>query len=394
MRSRKFFVRTGAVLVAAAATATAVVVTVQEQEAAVAPASATAGADLSGPAGALLQERVNKVRTDHKLPGMIGMVRSGDSYRYASTGWNDQFRRIPADPKSQFRIFSNTKAFTATVLLQLEAEGKLSMNDTVDRWLPGLVNAGGNDGKQITIRQLLNHSSGLPDYINDIPTSLEYVADLNPYRKLDPRHLVKIAMSKGQIGPPGAQYFYSNANYHLAGLIIQAATGRHPSAEVTDRIIKPLGLSNTTYPESDPKLYGNWMHGYFLSLRDISFSNVTYLGPGGAIVSTQDDLANFTRALATGKLLPPAQQKQMMTPFSAEKAAGLGVMLKPTRCGPALWHNGAGLGYFSQWFTSPDGKHQSVVATNSYNFVPELSKGTTEATFKAAEDGFCALKGQ
>ena len=394
MGSRRLFVRTGAVLVAAAATATAVTVSVQEQEVAVAAVGATAKADLTGPAGTVLQDRVDKVRTEHLLPGMIGMVRSGDSHRFASSGWNDMFRRIPADPKSQFRIFSNTKAFTATVLLQLEAEGKLSLSDTVDQWLPGLVDSNGNDGKKIDLRQLLNHTSGLPDYSNDILSSLEYVADLNPHRKIDPRSLVKIAVRKKQVAPPGTDYHYSNANYVLAGLIIEKATGRHPAAEVTDRIIKPLGLRDTTFPESDPKLYGNWMHGYFLSLRDVSFSNVTYFGAAGAMVSTQKDLADFTRALAAGKLLPPAQQKQMMTPFSAEKPVGLGVMVKPTRCGPALWHNGAGLGYFSQWYTSPDGRNQSVVATNSYNFVPALSQKMMNATVKAAEDGFCALQGK
>lgn len=390
MRSRKFLVRAGATLVAAAATVTAVTMGVQDREATVASAGAKTEADTGVRAGAVLQDRVAKLRAEQKLPGVIGMVRNGDNTQYAASGYGDMFMRVPADPKAKFRIASNSKAFVATVLLQLEAEGKLSLNDTVDRWLPGLVAANGNDGRKITIRQLLNHTSGLPDYIHNLRISGSYVADINPYRRWDPRELVKTATSSKSLSAPGAQYHYANTNYILGGLIIQAATGHHPAVEVTNRIIKPLGLSDTTYPEADPKLYGNWLHGYF-TIRDISFSNVQVLGAAGAIVSTQEDLADFTRALASGRLLRPAQQREMERAASPERPYGLGVVLAKTPCGNAWMHNGAALGYFSQWFTSPDGKYQSVVATNRYNMIPTK---VDSAVITAAQDAYCALKGK
>lgn len=390
MRSRKFLVRAGATLVAAAATVTAVTVGVQDREATVASVGAKTEAANGAVAGAALQDRVTKLQSEHKLPGVIGMARSGGSTQYAASGYGDMFRRVPADPKAQFRIASNTKAFVSTVLLQLEAEGKLSMNDTVDRWLPGLVAANGNDGRKITIRQLLNHTSGLPDYTNDLRISGTYVADINPYRKWDPRTLVKAATANKQLSAPGTKFNYANTNYVLGGLVIQAATGHHPAVEVRNRIIKPLGLTNTTFPEADPKLYGNWLHGYF-TIRDISFTNVQVFGAAGAMVSTQEDLADFTRALASGRLLPRAQQREMQQVVSPDMPYGLGVVMAKTPCGTAWSHNGAVLGYFSQWYTSPDGKDQVVMATNRYNMIPDKA-GTALVT--AAQDAYCALRGK
>ncbi|MEV3921197.1 serine hydrolase domain-containing protein [Actinomadura coerulea] len=389
MRSRKLLIRAGATLVAAAATVTAVTMGVQDREATVASAGAKteAGNDVRA---AALQERVSKVQSEHHLPGVIGMVRSGDNTQYAAAGHGDMFMRVPADPKAQVRIGSNTKAFVSTVLLQLEAEGKLSLNDTVDRWLPGLVAANGNDGRKITIRQLLNHTSGLPDYINNLRISGSYVADINPYEKWDPRVLVKAATANKPLSAPGTKFNYANSNYVLGGLIIQAATGHHPAVEVTNRIIKPLGLTDTTFPEADPKLYGNWLHGYF-TIRDISFSNVQMFGAAGAMVSTQEDLADFTRALASGRLLAPAQQRELQQIVSPEKPYGLGVIMMKTPCGTAYSHNGAVLGYFSQWLTSPDGKDQVVMATNRYNMIPDKA-GTAVVT--AAQDAYCALRGE
>ncbi|SNR42504.1 serine hydrolase domain-containing protein [Actinomadura mexicana] len=390
MRSRKFLVRAGATLAAAAATVTAVTVGVQDREATVASVGAKTEATTGARAGGVLKERVTRLQSEHRLPGVIGMARSGGSTQYAASGYGDMFRRVPADPKAKFRIASNTKAFVATVLLQLEAEGKLSMNDTVDRWLPGLVAANGNDGRKITIRQLLNHTSGLPDYVDDLWISGTYLADINPYRKWDPRALVKVATSRKSLSAPGAKFNYANTNYVLGGLIIQAATGHRPAAEVRDRIIKPLGLTDTTFPEADPKLYGNWLHGYF-TVRDISFTNVQVFGAAGAMVSTQQDLADFTRALASGRLLPPAQQREMQQVASPEQPYGLGVLMAKTPCGTAWSHNGAVLGYFSQWYTSPDGKDQVVVATNRYNMIAGKAES---AVVKTAQDSYCALRGK
>ncbi|MGI5224239.1 serine hydrolase domain-containing protein [Actinoallomurus sp. CA-142502] len=336
--------------------------------------------------GEVLQAGVTKARSDNNLPGVIGMVRDGETVEYAHAGWGDMFMRVPADPKAQFRIGSNTKQFTSTVLLQLEAEHKLSLDDTVDRWLPGVVNKNGNDGKKITIRQLLNHTSRLPDYISDTAFRNEYIADLNNGKHWDPRKLVDIAISN----PPLDKFAYSNTNYILAGMVIKAVTGNDPATEVKNRIIDPLGLKNTTFPTDDPKLYGNWLHGYEW-VRDISFSNVSAFGPAGAIVSTMDDLADFDRALFSGRLLPPAQQQELETVGGfTNYALGVG-RVDTKKCGEVFTHTGEVLGYVSTWISSADGERQVVVAQNEYHvgLVTDNEPGVT-AQWDTAVDAYCA----
>lgn len=341
----------------------------------------------------VLQAGIESAAAKYHLPGVIGEVRDGGDNSYAKTGWGDQFTQVPADPRARFRIGSCSKAFSSVVLLQLEQEGKLSLDDTVDKWLPGMVDANGNDGKKITIRELLNHTSGLPDYAGTAQVMAPYIADTNPDQQVDPKWLVDVATSMKPTFAPGTGWSYSNTNYLLAGLIIKAVTGNDPSVEVTNRIIKPLGLTHTTFPTNDGKLYGNWLHGYF-TVRDISFSATPqYFGSAGAIVSTLDDLGTFESALFSGKLLAPAQQKELETTVGDEHY-GLGVAVSQTRCGPVWNHTGAVMGYGSLWLSSADGKRQVVVATNEYNLTTAnlgiVDFNSFSALGSAAIDAFCA----
>jgi len=340
--------------------------------AAAAAGMAVAGPGGSGDPGDVLKSGVTKAHAQSKLPGVIGMVRDGADTRYAKAGWGDRFERKPADPHAKFRIGSNTKSWTATVVLQLEAEGKLSLDDTVDHWLPGVVARNGNDGKHITLRQLLNQTSGLPDYLKDPRMQAFYVGDVNRNQRWEPRKLVDVATAGKPHFKPGQRWEYSNTNYILAGMVIKAATGHEPAEEVTKRIIRPLGLKHTTYPAADSELHGDWLHGY-TSLRDISFSNVQITGAAGAIVSTAHDLADFDRALFSGKLLPAKQQHELETTVPTDEdhpkgaGYGLGVLRDSTECGEVWTHDGGALGYRSFWASSPDGSRQAVVAGNEYH---------------------------
>lgn len=331
----------------------------------------------------VLRAGVQKIQRDYKLPGVIGMVRNGDKVTYAHAGKGDMFRNVPADPRAQFRIGSNTKQFTSAVLLQLEAEHKLSLNDKVGKWLPGVVGKNGNDGRKITIRQLLNHTSRIPDYLRNTAIQAEYVADLNPGKKWDPRKLVDTATAN----KPLEKYAYSNTNYVLAGMIIKAVTGKSAAAQIRARFIKPLHLTHTTFPVTDYKLHGNWLHGY-TAIRDISFSSVQLTGSAGAMVSTAADLAKFERALFSGRLLPKKQQRELETVGGYTNYA-LGVGRIKTRCGTVFTHNGAVLGYESTWLSSPDGKRQVVLAQNEYHLI---DTGTAAAQWKTAVATYCAGK--
>lgn len=332
-------------------------------------------------------------------PGVVGMVRKGDSAQYVQAGVGDLSTKVPADPKARFRIGSNTKLFTSAVLLQLEGEGRLSLDDPVARWLPGAVDAHGYDGAKITIRQLLNHTSGLPEYAGAAQVAGPYLLNTDPKRTWAPQTLVDIALAqRAPNGAPGEKFGYSNTNYVLAGMVIKAVTGDDAATEIRRRFIEPLGLRDTSFPTTDPALYGNHLHGYvhpvtFIT-RDVTVSEVQIFTSAGAMVSTLDDLATFSRALLTGRLLPPAQMAELKTtvPANADGTVGYGLGIQHMKlpCGKWSWgHNGAVIGYFSAWLSSEDGDEQVLHANNEFHLLGG-TKGQTD-TGKAAMDAFCAL---
>jgi D-alanyl-D-alanine carboxypeptidase len=331
-------------------------------------------------------------------PGVVGLVRDGADTQYAHAGVGDITTKVPADPKARFRIGSNSKAFTSAVLLQLEAEGKLSLDDTVDRWLPGAVHANGYEGASITVRQLLNHTSGLPDYLKDTGVTTGYYLNTNPRQEWAPQKLVDIALAlHAPQSAPGEKWGYSNTNYLLAGMVVKAVTGSDVSTEIQHRVIEPLGLADTAFPTDDPTIPGNHLSGYDrgvpLVTRDVTTSNVQLLGSAGAIVSTLDDLAAFGRALLDGTLLEPAQLKELKTTVPvAENSSvgyGLGIEHEQLDCGTWVWgHNGAVLGYFSEWLSTEDGTREVLHANNEYHMLSP-TKGQTD-TGQAMLDAFCA----
>ncbi|HEY3708152.1 MAG TPA: serine hydrolase domain-containing protein [Amycolatopsis sp.] len=358
-----------------------------------------AGADSPSP-GEVLQAGVGKLQATDSVVGAIGLVRGGAGPQYAAAGYGDYFGKVPADPHAKFRIGSNTKAFVSTVLLQLEAEHKLSLDDTVDRWLPGVVNKNGNDGTKISVRELLDHTSGIPDFINGGQPELDYVANLDPNRPWTAQQLVDLALQGKPTSAPGASWHYSNTNYVLAGLVIKAVTGNEPSAEVRSRIIEPLGLHDTTFPTTDPAMPANHLNGYFhlerplFLVRDVTVSDIQFGGTAGAMISTVDDLLDFERALFSGKLLPPAQQQELETTVPRPGGAdGLGVTRYQSPCGPLWTHDGADLGYLSMWATSPDGQRQAVVAVNEYNLLSSDRGNAIVGDLKTGVvDAFCATR--
>lgn len=367
---------------------------------AVAAAPATGSSSTGSPAAArtpadILQAGAQQGVADG-YPGVIGMIRQGDTTQYVHAGVGDRATKTPADPKAKFRIGSNTKAFVSTVLLQLEGEKKLSLDDTVERWLPGAVAANGYDGSRITIRQLLNHTSGLPDYLGSLQINGPYFLNLNPREAYPPQNLVDVALGmRAPATEPGEKFGYSNTNYVLAGMVIKAVTGEDAAAQIQRRIIEPLGLRDTSFPTTDPALHGNHLRGYVLRailISDGTVSNVQVTGSAGAMVSTMDDLAAFGRALMTGKLLAPAQMAELKTtvPVATGVGYGLGIERMELPCGKSAWgHNGAVLGYFSEWLSSEDGTEQVLHTNNEFHMLAG-TPGQAH-TGKAMTDAFCAL---
>ncbi|WP_170026603.1 serine hydrolase domain-containing protein [Actinomadura oligospora] len=340
--------------------------------AAVVPVTATASSAAT-PSGAsrqaALQKAVDQLVKDGQ-PGVIALSRRGDTVTRVTAGVANTATGQKMTPDLRFRIASVTKTFTATVVLQLVAEHRISLDDTVARWLPGVLTRNGNDGRRITVRQLLAQTSGLNEYVQD-PRIWQ-----DPARVWKPRELVDIAQEKAPLGRPGATWNYSNTNYVLAGMIVEKATGHPFGVELQRRIVKPLRLRHTFLPTADTGFHGSYVHGYFDQYGDVS----TMISPSsgwtsGGMVSTVDDVARFQRALVTGKLLPARVQKAMMTTRAVtddwiKEDYGLGLARVKTSCGFAWGHDGGWPGYRTWSYTSRDGERQAVITYNQSS--PEL----------------------
>lgn len=330
-------------------------------------------------------------------PGAILLVRDGKKTTRFTAGVSELATREPMRSADHYRIASLTKTYVATVALQLVGEHKLRLSDTVARWLPGLV----PNGQNITVRMLLNHTSGLYDHERDPEILAPYLAgDLGYY--WSPLRLVKIAVSRPPYFAPGATNgsSYSSTNYVLAGLIIEKVTGRTIGAELRRRIFRPLHLRATTYPTRQTQLPSPYAHGYFdlgePSLTDLSSFSPSLSGPAGAIVSTVDDVAVFYRALLSGRLLKPALLKIMKTTRAGSPNAdlhqrmGYGLERFPASCGAAWGHSGSFPGYWGHAWASANGARESVLMVN---IDPGAAPVPARARFtKLLDSAYCSTK--
>jgi len=320
------------------------------------------------PAQSPFQAAIQQLVADG-VPGAIGYARDGGTVTVAASGLADLATKTPIAVGDRVRVGSLTKTFVATVVLQLAAEHLLSISDTVSRWLPGLVPGGAG----ITIRELLQHTSGIYSYSDD-PGFLQAL-EADPTRVWQSAELVRIAVAHPPLFPPGTSLAYSNTDYVLLGMIIQAATGHPVGQQLQARIFTPLGLRDTYLPYANPHLRTPYAHGYLLGQpgatgpADATVFGPSWAGAAGGIVSTAADLARFYTALLSGKLLPAAQLQQMMTtipiPMGQGVGYGLGVESVPLPCGTAWGHTGDFPGYFGNAFTTTGGSSQAVVLVNA-----------------------------
>ena len=334
-------------------------------------------------------------------PGAILFVRDGGRITSLAAGLGDIARTTPMRTDNHFKIASLTKTYTATVVLQLVGEGKLSLDDTVGRRLPGVVPNGG----RITIRQLLNHTSGLADFESN-PRYLKPYLSGNFGHYWAPRQLVRMGVSLKPLFVPGAGWSYSNTDYVVAQLIVEKVTGKPLGVELKRRIFQPLGLDQTSYP-TKPGLPSPYAHGYRL-FGELPLVDVTGLSPSlapgsGAIVSTVRDVADFYRALLAGKVLEPEQLKAMKQTVSERTgkpaASGPGYGLGIARSGIARpsvavgvscagWgHSGELAGYDVSSAFSEDGRRQAVLMINQD--ASTLAKDALPLYYRLIDKAFC-----
>jgi D-alanyl-D-alanine carboxypeptidase len=330
-----------------------------------------------------VQQALDRAVNTLGAPGIVAEIREGHTRWFGSAGVSDTRTGRPRQPDERFRIGSATKAFTATVVLHLAGEGLLSLDDTVERWLPGLVHGNHSDGRTITIRQLLNQTSGLFNYVQDPSFAANGAGSAwfeHRYDHYTPEQLVKIALRHPPTGSPGERFTYSNTKYVLAAMIVERVTGEPFGEELDRRIIRPLGLTGTYLPGDEPDIRGPHPVHYSTlfsqdpnpPIHDVTEMSQTFAWSAGGMVSTTADLNHFFSALLGGRLLPAAQLSQMLTTVSTDGAGwipntryGLGVFAQTLTCGTTVWGNGgATFGSWAYAMGTRDGTHMVASQIN------------------------------
>jgi D-alanyl-D-alanine carboxypeptidase len=301
---------------------------------------------------------------------------------------------VPVTPQHLWQTGSQTKAFTAATILQLEAEGTLAIGQTVGHWLPQY-----QAWKNVTIRRLLNMTSGIPDYAIASAMLADYAK--NPKRSFTIAELIAYVYPGNPHAPsPTTGWNYSNTNYLLAELIIERATGHSYASEIERRFLRSnLGLNDTffaatQYPRS---VMDRMVSGYFVSHdpegaplapllgSDTRDDTVSWLRASGGIISTPEDLTRWVRALYTGPMLAPRQRAELLAPVSQKTGKpiratspsdpggfGLGVaqVTRPTT-GTTWFYEGETLGYRMVYVYFP---RQDVVVAFGLNSLPDSNQ--------------------
>lgn len=334
--------------------------------------SATAGAT---PTPSRLQQDTSAIHRAGVVGVQARVVAADGRARVATAGTGDRRTGRPVPANGRFRIASTGKTFKATVVLQLVGEGRMSLNDPVERWLPGLIRGNDNDGRRITVRQLLQHTHGLAD---DMPGYYDTEADFYD-RRFDvytSEELVARTLRHEPLFGPGEQWSYSNIGYVLVGMIIERVTGRHWHDELRDRVIRPLGLKHTgpdrraSLPSPHARSYQSFEQDRFIDVTEQILDD-----RHGSLVSTTRDVNEFLRALLGGRLLRPALLAEMLTSRDLDPVVaklmpdsqyGLGIFRRPLPCGGYYWAHGGGEGGFiNENGVTEDGRRSAVVSMSS-----------------------------
>ncbi|MCW7944943.1 beta-lactamase [Streptomyces hygroscopicus] len=256
-----------------------------------------------------------------------------------------------------FRAGSITKTFIATVVLQLAAEHRLSLSDSVEDHLPGLVRGTDDDGRALTLRALLTHTSGLADF----------TALTKGTAPLTPLQAVRIALAL----PPAARgrFSYSSTNYVLLGMVIQQVTGHSYAVEAERRIITPLRLTGTSFPGARTALPSPHGRAYAADGSDVTSLDPRVAGAAGELVTTLADLDRFYAALLGGRLLPPRWLREMLDTRTAHGAYGMGLTPVRLPCGTTVWgHNGRISGSYVRTAATLDGHRVLTFRVNTDGF--------------------------
>jgi D-alanyl-D-alanine carboxypeptidase len=298
-----------------------------------------------------------------KAPGVIAGVWVGDRGWTAVRGTTRRGAKDRPTLRGHTRIGSVTKTFTGTLILQLVDEGKLRLDDTIERWFPQLP-----DARTITIRELGSMSSGINSYTASPAFTNRYLT--RPTTVWTPTELISAGVGASRLFAPGDGYYYSNTNFVMLGHIVERVTGEPIARVMKKRIFDPLKMRETSYP-STTRLPAPYWRGYTdqnvtgTAVRDATHWSPTAEGAAGQIVSTLADMRRYTRALGTGSLLRPATQRARLQPNLASQAGGRAYLFALGIDHGWLSHTGEVPGFNTQVAYLPRKKATIVVLTNT-----------------------------
>ncbi|MGA5820685.1 serine hydrolase domain-containing protein [Kitasatospora sp. NPDC094028] len=361
----------------------------------VAGVAPTAVAAPAGPA-ADLQPELNALVDQGGSTAALAEVRDhGRVVWRGAAGTADLATGRPARADGVFRMGSVTKTLTATVTLQLVGEGRIGLDDPIEQYLPGTV----PNGRAVTVRQLLDHTAGLHDYLDNPQVLYHDEAGARAYLatgrwvEYTPQRLLDLAAAMPPYFSPGQGWHYSNTDYVVVGMLIEQVTGRSWRTEVEQRIIQPLGLRHTSLPTASTAIPGPHAHGYLKfpeGPADVTRLSPTVGDAAGAGISSTADLDRFQAALFGGRLLAPAQLAEMTATVPSPGLGGeygLGVIRYTFSCGDFWGHLGGIPGYSTAVLGSRDGSRQFALSYNEYDKSDKLK---TERLYQAvAEKALC-----
>lgn len=313
---------------------------------------------------------VDSLLAEYAAPGAPGasvvVVRDGRVLLEKSYGLADVDAGVRATPRTDYRLASLTKEFTATAVMLLADAGKLSFDDPVTRWLPGLPAS----AQGVTIRHLLTHTSGIWAYEDFVP-------DSQTYQVKDRDVLQLIQRADSLYFPPGTAYRYSNTGYALLALVVEVASGMPFARFLRERVFLPAGMRNTVAYEQGVSAVPHRGYGHALEggrwLRADQSNTSAVLGDGG-VYSSVDDLVRWSRVLFGRRLVRPATQQLAWTSATLADGQpagyGFGWFVDHDARGLRLWHNGETRGFTNGIVVYPEQRLMVVLLTNRLGGTP------------------------
>ncbi|KZB86063.1 serine hydrolase domain-containing protein [Amycolatopsis regifaucium] len=357
----------------------------------------TTAAEAAPPRGSELRKSLDALVSKEKFPAALASVTDRGRTTSLVAGSSRIDRQVPVPRDGSVRAGSNTKTFTAVAVLQLVAEGKVELDAPIEKYLPGLVRGEGIDATKITVRQLLQHTSGLPDYTEHL--GVEEFEKIR-HRFFQPHDLLAAALAHPAKFAPGTKWAYSNTGYLLAGMVIEKVTGRPVQEQITERVIRKAGLEHTYWPQvGDQTIQGRHPQGYAIGsaitgkVVDATELDPSWGGAAGQLISTPSDLAEFFRILLDGKLLAPRQLAEMRktvdAPLFPGSRYGLGLMSNPLSCGGVYWGHGGDIhGFETRGGATEDGRTVGLAVTAMPGTFGDAERGSA-AVMATVDTAFC-----